>query len=148
MIRIQESQTQQNGVEVPSKPSSASGDSGPAALTRPRFLPGGKHHHHHPHHGFNPHHNHYTGKMQKSPVQATMKQRVPNADDFPVLARNTTPPSKSPSAVNGPTAAQILQAPAPTKKQVSSLINGKEASTRGTTPERSQSPITKVCSHI
>lgn len=73
-----------------------------------------------------------------------MKQRVPNADDFPVLAGTITPPSKSPLTVNGPTAAQILQAPAPMRKEVSSLINGKEASTRGTTPERSRSPSIKV----
>ncbi|ESK98092.1 protein with ankyrin repeats [Moniliophthora roreri MCA 2997] len=51
------------------------------------------------------------------------KQRVPNADDFPVLAGSTTPPTK---AVNGyfngnghtgPTAAQVLQAPPPGRRE-------------------------------
>jgi len=49
------------------------------------------------------------------------KQRVPNADEFPVLNGSTTPPSRSPGSLNGatvnghngPTAAQVLQAPPP-----------------------------------
>ncbi|KAK1228681.1 hypothetical protein PQX77_008334 [Marasmius sp. AFHP31] len=49
-----------------------------------------------------------------------LKQRLPNADDFPVLAGSTTPPSSKVvngyfSGQNGPTAAQILQAPAPAR---------------------------------
>ncbi|KAF7784034.1 hypothetical protein Agabi119p4_199 [Agaricus bisporus var. burnettii] len=138
-----ESQIQQNGVDVASKSLNTANDNGPVVNTRPRFPPSGKHHQHHPHHGFNSQHNHYNGKLQKLNVQGNMKQRVPNADDFPVLAGTITPPSKSPLTVNGPTAAQILQAPAPMRKEVSSLINGKEASTRGTTPERSRSPSIK-----
>ncbi|KAK7059179.1 hypothetical protein VNI00_001806 [Paramarasmius palmivorus] len=55
------------------------------------------------------------------------KQRVPNADDFPVLGGSTTPPTK---AVNGyfngnghtgPTAAQVLQAPPPAKRESASV---------------------------
>ncbi|TFY72414.1 hypothetical protein EVG20_g596 [Dentipellis fragilis] len=53
------------------------------------------------------------------------KQRVPNADEFPVLGGSTTPPSRSP-AFNGhsnghagPTAAQVLQAPPPARKETS-----------------------------
>ncbi|KAL0578513.1 hypothetical protein V5O48_003506 [Marasmius crinis-equi] len=46
-----------------------------------------------------------------------IRQRLPNADDFPVLAGSTTPPSSK--TVNGyfsgPTAAQVLQAPAPAR---------------------------------
>ncbi|KAF9270014.1 hypothetical protein L218DRAFT_6730 [Marasmius fiardii PR-910] len=57
------------------------------------------------------------------------KQRLPNADDFPVLAGSTTPPSSK--AINGyfnhvngqhgPTAAQVLQAPPPAKSTSSNV---------------------------
>lgn len=50
------------------------------------------------------------------------QQRIPNADDFPVLAGSVTPPARSPGVgpMNGPTAAQVLQAPAPYRKPVKS----------------------------
>ena len=59
--------------------------------------------------------------------RATIKQRVPNADEFPVLTGAITPPSRSPGSNGtltngighpGPTAAQVLQAPAPARKEV------------------------------
>ncbi|KAJ7492386.1 hypothetical protein FB451DRAFT_530260 [Mycena latifolia] len=69
-----------------------------------------------------------------------VKQRVPNADEFPVLAGSTTPPTRSPG-VNGslpngnghagPTAAQILQAPRPVRSNSSQAVTS-----RGVTPER------------
>ncbi|CCM04200.1 uncharacterized protein FIBRA_06366 [Fibroporia radiculosa] len=70
---------------------------------------------------------------------APMKpQRVPNADEFPVLTSttpSTTPPLRSPAlhgssaaGYTGPTAAQVLQAPAPRKDGQQTL--------RGTTPEQ------------
>ncbi|KAJ7446413.1 hypothetical protein B0H11DRAFT_2162297 [Mycena galericulata] len=71
---------------------------------------------------------------------SAVKQRVPNADEFPVLSGYTTPPARSPG-VNGslpngnghagPTAAQILQAPRPTRSNSSQAITP-----RGVTPER------------
>lgn len=71
--------------------------------------------------------------------RVTAKQRVPNADEFPVLAGSTTPPSRS-SGPNGllangngyygPTAAQVLQAPPPVRRD-----SARESSTRGATPD-------------
>ncbi|KAL0951467.1 hypothetical protein HGRIS_008155 [Hohenbuehelia grisea] len=64
-------------------------------------------------------------------------QRVPNADDFPVLAGSTTPPTRSPglngitNGFHGPTAAQVLQAPPPFRRRDST----RESSTRGTSPD-------------
>ena len=60
-----------------------------------------------------------------------VKQRVPNADDFPILGGSTTPPTRQPNGLpNGaPTAAQVLQAPPPVKKETS------QASTRGPSPD-------------
>ncbi|VDB85286.1 unnamed protein product [Peniophora sp. CBMAI 1063] len=57
------------------------------------------------------------------------KQRVPNADEFPVLAGTTTPPARSPlgapAGLGGPTAAQVLQNPAPSRKDlVKDLFRG------------------------
>lgn len=72
-------------------------------------------------------------------IAAVKQQRVPNADEFPVLAGSTTPPSRGPGqngflpngiGHSGPTAAQVLQAPPPTRKEGS-----KESSTRGATPD-------------
>lgn len=82
---------------------------------------------------------------------STVKQRVPNADDFPVLAGTVTPPSKSCVTTNGPTAAQVLQAPPPVKKEsmVAVVVNGSEppSNARLNTPERPRSAAasTKVC---
>ncbi|KAH7930514.1 hypothetical protein BV22DRAFT_1054634 [Leucogyrophana mollusca] len=71
---------------------------------------------------------------RKPPV----RQRVPNADEFPVLGGSTTPPSRS--SVNGgppvnghvgPTAAQVLQAPPPFRRE-----STKDATTRSASPEQ------------
>ncbi|KAJ7596820.1 hypothetical protein C8J56DRAFT_918410 [Mycena floridula] len=60
------------------------------------------------------------------------KQRVPNADEFPVLAGSTTPPvsdrltngnANGFHGVTGPTAAQVLRAPAPFRKESSTDVN-------------------------
>ncbi|KZT30732.1 hypothetical protein NEOLEDRAFT_1083068 [Neolentinus lepideus HHB14362 ss-1] len=55
-----------------------------------------------------------------------LKQRLPSADEFPALAGSTTPPKQSPGlnspngyGFQGPTAAQVLQAPAPARKDTS-----------------------------
>ncbi|KAF9448191.1 hypothetical protein P691DRAFT_730183, partial [Macrolepiota fuliginosa MF-IS2] len=140
-------QNDQNGVEA-LKSLNTAFDNGHANVNgngigaRPRFPQGGKHHHH-PHHGYN-HFNHHNGKVPKSAAQAPLRQRVPNADEFPVLGGTITPPSRSPLTASGPTAAQVLQAPPPAKKDgVTTNGTGKEASsTRGTTPEHPRSPAT------
>lgn len=47
------------------------------------------------------------------PTPAQPKQRVPNADEFPVLGGSSTPPQVNGHVTHtGPTAAQILQTPA------------------------------------
>jgi hypothetical protein len=82
--------------------------------------------------GFRPH-NHSHGRFDKrasgpAPAPPPVKQRLPSADDFPVLSGSTTPPLRSPGVngvSNGPTAAQILSAPAPRR----------EASTRTASPD-------------
>lgn len=74
-------------------------------------------------------------------------QRVPNADEFPVLAGSVTPPSRSPGAngtlhingFNGPTAAQVLQAPAPVRQN-----STRESSTRGTSPDSAKAAKIQV----
>jgi hypothetical protein len=80
---------------------------------------------------------------KKSAAAAVKQQRVPNADDFPVLAGSTTPPARSPghaSLTNGhPTAAQVLQAPAPNRKD-----SGKELSTRTGTPESESAKVKQI----
>ncbi|KIJ21945.1 hypothetical protein PAXINDRAFT_159931 [Paxillus involutus ATCC 200175] len=77
-------------------------------------------------------------RVEKKPV--VKHQRVPNADEFPVLGGSTTTSSRSSvngaPAVNGPagpTAAQVLQAPAPFRKE-----SQKESTTRSTSPEERQ----------
>ncbi|KAJ7631216.1 hypothetical protein FB45DRAFT_559949 [Roridomyces roridus] len=74
--------------------------------------------------------------MNQGTKRAMVKQRVPNADEFPVLGGSTTPPARSP-VINGnghagPTAAQILQAPRPVRSNSSQAITP----ARGLTPER------------
>ncbi|KAF8078821.1 hypothetical protein FPV67DRAFT_81025 [Lyophyllum atratum] len=110
---------QQNGVEGSSR--SQSTDPG-----RPRFHQGGKN-------GYSPN----GARPDKRPFPT--KQRVPNADEFPVLAGSITPPTRSPGLNGmlpngnghaGSTAAQVLRAPPPFRKDGS-----KESSTRGTTPD-------------
>jgi hypothetical protein len=67
-------------------------------------------------------------------------QRVPNADEFPVLAASVTPPKLvNGNGHSGLTAAQVLQAPPPARKDAS-----KESSTRDTTPEPAQGGTSKV----
>jgi len=70
--------------------------------------------------------NHHVMNGTRINKKPSVKQRVPNADEFPVLAGSTTPPSRSPGPNStltngyvypGPTAAQVLQAPAPLRKE-------------------------------
>lgn len=69
-------------------------------------------------------HGHFDGRRFPGPKQMNgmrggkapiMKQRLPNADEFPVLGGGSPNRSAGPGspASNGPTAAQVLQAPAP-----------------------------------
>ena len=69
------------------------------------------------------------------PVKSTPappKQRVPNADEFPVLGGSSTPPQvngNGHATHTGPTAAQVLQAPAVRKdpsKSDTLVIEGQE----------------------
>ncbi|KAH9951023.1 hypothetical protein B0H21DRAFT_859868 [Amylocystis lapponica] len=69
--------------------------------------------------GFKPNHGSNGSRAEKK--FPSKPQRVPNADEFPVLA-STTPPLRSPGLngptsgmYSGPTAAQVLQAPPPRK---------------------------------
>jgi hypothetical protein len=61
-------------------------------------------------------------KRTGGPTPPALKQRLPGADEFPVLgsaasASAVQSPARSPS-LGGPTAAQVLQAPAPAKRDV------------------------------
>lgn len=57
-------------------------------------------------------------KRAGAPAPLAMKQRLPRADEFPVLAGSAgASPARSPTLNGGPTAAQVLQAPPPTKKE-------------------------------
>ncbi|KAF8215968.1 hypothetical protein K438DRAFT_1954654 [Mycena galopus ATCC 62051] len=78
---------------------------------------------------------------------SVVKQRVPNADEFPVLGGATTPPKRLPGANGvlpngnghaGPTAAQILQAPRPVRSNTanSSQAVSQAVTPRGVTPDR------------
>ncbi|KAK0455955.1 hypothetical protein EV421DRAFT_18217 [Armillaria borealis] len=75
------------------------------------------------------------GFQNNKRVFQQIKQRLPSADDFPVLAGSTTPPVRSPSngslstGVAGPTAAQVLQAPAPVRR------DGTKEASRNVTPD-------------
>ncbi|KAH9486558.1 hypothetical protein JR316_0000623 [Psilocybe cubensis] len=125
-IQDQETPRQKNGAEGSSR--SHSSDAG----NRPKFHQGSKH----PNTGAN---NKKAAavrqQQQQQQQQQQRQQRVPNADEFPVLGGSTTP-TRVPGVngiVNGhsgPTAAQVLQAPPPTRKDGS-----KESSTRGATPD-------------
>lgn len=94
-----------------------------------------------------PKNNYVANGVRPDKRPSAMKQRVPNADEFPVLAGSTTPPTRAPG-LNGvlpngnghavPTAAQVLQAPPPRKD------SSKESSTRGTTPDPVKPSVTKV----
>ncbi|KAF7311083.1 Glycerol-3-phosphate dehydrogenase [NAD(+)] [Mycena chlorophos] len=82
--------------------------------------------------GGRPNANGHVGKRAPIP----MKQRVPNADEFPVLGGgSTTPPTRVNGGFvngNGPTAAQVLQAPRPFRTNASSQA----ATPRNISPER------------
>jgi hypothetical protein len=128
LFDVQGSPRRQNGIEDSSRPHSA--DPG-----RARYSQGSKNN------------SAVNGaRVDKKPF--TVRQRVPNADEFPVLAGATTPPSRSPgiqvamlngSGHGGPTAAQVLQAPPPVRKD-----STKDSSTRGTTPDPVKPTVTKV----
>lgn len=130
--RVQEAPQQQNGNTNSSR--SHSTDPG----SRPRYFQGPKHNHN----GVNG----QNARLEKRPP--VVKQRVPNADEFPVLTGSITPPSRS-SGVNGtlpngdshsgPTAAQVLRAPPPARKD-----STKESSTRGASPDPTRPVMVKV----
>lgn len=122
-LNLRDDQRPKSHVDGTSRPQS--GEAG----HKSKFQPNGKHHP-----GPNGHHK--KGQSLKQPAP----QRVPSADEFPVLAGSVTPPK----LVNGfghlgPTAAQVLQAPPPVRKEAS-----KESSTRGTTPEPVRNTSVKV----
>ncbi|KAF9477519.1 hypothetical protein BDN70DRAFT_934148 [Pholiota conissans] len=120
-----------NGAAAEGSSRSHSSDAG----TRPKFQQQGSKN---PNaNGANGHANNNNKKSQQQQQQMFRhQQRVPNADEFPVLAGSTTPPTRTPvingflngGIANGPTAAQVLQAPPPRK-------DSKESSTRGPTPD-------------
>ncbi|KAI0348342.1 hypothetical protein BDW22DRAFT_78702 [Trametopsis cervina] len=84
--------------------------------------------------------NEYRPNRRHIPLKS---QRVPSADEFPVLNGSSTPPLRSPgaSAANGwsgPTAAQVLKAPAPPRDE-------SQPGTRGASPANGRpSPPSKV----
>ncbi|KAI0322164.1 hypothetical protein OF83DRAFT_1161407 [Amylostereum chailletii] len=88
-------------------------------------------------------------------VKPAAKQRVPSADDFPVLGGATTPPSRTSPAINGkanglpgPTAAQVLQAaPVPRKEMVKDLFRGNGV-VHDQKPSSEQTTVTPVVSAI
>ncbi|KAI5121140.1 hypothetical protein M0805_007138 [Coniferiporia weirii] len=82
-------------------------------------------------------------KHNGGPRPPHSQQRIPNAEDFPVLAGSTTPPARSPGAapLNGPTAAQVLQAPPPVRKDTAkSVTQTQAAKSRDSSAERPASP--------
>ncbi|KAF8913057.1 hypothetical protein CPB84DRAFT_1760251 [Gymnopilus junonius] len=103
---------QKNGVEGSSR--SHSSDAG----NRPKFQQGSKQS------------NGANGHKKAASFKPQPQQRVPRADEFPVLAGTITPPRVNGAILSGPTAAQVLQAPPPVRKEGS-----KESSPRGPTPE-------------
>lgn len=83
------------------------------------------------------------------------KQRVPNADEFPVLGGSTTPPTRS--GVNGllngqvhagPTAAQVLQAPAPVKKEPAKDVRVSPSEAPRPVPSKVYRPIDSLCARL
>ncbi|TEB38925.1 hypothetical protein FA13DRAFT_418288 [Coprinellus micaceus] len=107
---------------------------------RPKFQLGPHKHHHHQ--------NGVNGK--RVPGAATVRpQRVPSADDFPVLPGSVTPPKRV-NGVNGPTAAQILSAPAPIKKENTASTVSTSGSVRARSPEpvsSKEEPQVEVTKH-
>jgi len=70
----------------------------------------------------------------------TAKQRVPNADEFPVLGGSTSSSRSSVNGSYGPTAAQVLQAPAPVRKDIT-----KDPAIRAASPEQHPIKNQAVC---
>ncbi|KAF9015578.1 hypothetical protein BDQ17DRAFT_1341310 [Cyathus striatus] len=107
---------QQNGTTNSSRSHSSE------AGHRPRFQHGVKGHHANA--------NNSVHGRKSIPV----KQRVPNADEFPVLSGSITPPIRNSGSNNsagpGLTAAQVLQAPPPARKEGTREVS---------------SPVQKVC---
>ena len=97
---------------------------------RPRYSQGGKNQH-----GGNINNGHLHKKV------APKTQRIPNPDEFPVLAGTITPPSRPSGVWNGQagsTAAQILQAPSVRKE------GNKEPNMQDTTADPTPNPSLKV----
>lgn len=117
-LTFRDDQNPKNGVERPY-----------AGENRLKFQTNGKHHYHP---GLN-------GHSKKSlPVKQHI-QRVPKADEFPVLAGTVTPPKLvNGNGHNGLTAAQVLQAPPPRKD------TSRELSSRNTTPEPGRGETSNV----
>jgi hypothetical protein len=92
---------------------------------RPRYSQGGK--------------NQHGGSINNSHKKVAPKQlRIPNPDEFPVLAGTITPPSRPSGVWNGQagsTAAQILQAPS---------ARNKEANMQDATADPTPNPSPKV----
>jgi hypothetical protein len=98
---------------------------------RPRYSQGSKNQH-----GGNINNSHLHKKV--APKQ---QQRIPNPDEFPVLAGTITPPSRPSGVWNGqagPTAAQILQAPSVRKE------GNKEPNMQDTAADPTPNPSLKV----
>lgn len=95
---------------------------------RPRYSQGGK--------------NQHGGNINNSHKKVAPKQlRIPNPDEFPVLAGTITPPSRPSGVWNGQagsTAAQILQAPLARKE------GNKEPNMQETTADPTPHPSPKV----
>ncbi len=126
-LNLRDDQRLKNNTERSNRPNEGT-------LHKLKSQPNGKHHNLS---GFNGHHNH----IKKGQHTRQHPQRVPSADEFPVLAGSITPPK----IVNGNghiglTAAQVLQAPPPMRKDVS-----KDSSTRNTTPEPARGMPSSVC---
>ncbi|KAG6867919.1 hypothetical protein C0993_009549 [Termitomyces sp. T159_Od127] len=81
-------------------------------------------------------------RAEKRPPPPPKQQRVPNADEFPVLAGANTPPTRNGLSNGhlGPTAAQVLSAPAPARKDATP----KDSSTRGTSPDLKSAAASKA----
>ena len=97
---------------------------------RSRYSQGGK-----SQHGGNINSSHLHKKV------ASKQQRIPNPDEFPVLAGTITPPSRPSGVWNGQagsTAAQILQAPSVRKE------GNKEPNMQDTTADPTPNPSLKV----
>ncbi|KAH8835845.1 hypothetical protein DL96DRAFT_92779 [Flagelloscypha sp. PMI_526] len=96
--------------------------------------------------GFNPRGGKMNGARSDRKPPAAIRQKLPSADDFPVLASSITPPLRSPSlnghvGLNGPTAAQVLQAPPPRKEPPSTRGPSPDSVEKNTPETPPQEPI-------